>query len=941
MRTAIISLSALVAVSLALPSFNHVVHEKRDRLPLGWKQREKLQGSAVLPMRIALAQSNLEKAEEYLLEVSHPDSPNFGKHWTHEQIANKFAPSQESVDSVKQWLTSSGIASERISRSQSMGWLKFDATVEEVENLLKAEYFVYRHETGKPHVSCAKYHVPDNVTGHIDFIMPTVHFDVKIPQAVAKNVEKRAATTTAAVGVPVETHAALGIGDPTSGSLPKKGININIKGIIDELKNCNKRITPNCLRALYRFPPGVTANPKNSYGIVEYTPQAYLQSDLDLFFANFSKNQVQRTPTLASIDGGIPQTTNKGFAFNGESDLDLEYAMALINPQKTTLYQVGDQVEGASFNDFLDALDGSYCAGDDPFQDATYPDPFNVGDPGSYQGPKNCGGFSATKVISTSYGYNEADLTAAYEQRQCNEYMKLGLAGTSFLYSSGDYGVAGNRGRCIDPVTKEYNDGSSGIFNPGFPSTCPYVTAVGATQIKPGASVTEPEEACETVIYSGGGFSNVFPLPSYQASAVKSFFANNALPYGADRFNNSQQTRGFPDISANGANYVVAVVGNFSLVYGTSASSPVVGSILTLINEARFAAGKGSIGFINPTLYANPGTLNDITTGGNQGCGTPGFSAVAGWDPVTGLGTPNFPNLNLSRRFASEAVQTQPESEAKDDDSSIAASSEVQAAEEQTFDEPSIKRKDPGTIGEAASSAAKNTAESIKDTVIGAVTGSVPASEAKQSGAPEAASDEGNDTVYVGNLFFDVREEEIRKEFEKIGRVTSVKLIYDNRGLSKGFGYVSYNTTAEAAKAVEHFNMKTFEGRRMAVQPAFQKAPKRKESPSGPTRTLFIGNISFDMTDKELADLFRDVKGVVDVRVAIDRRTGQPRGFAHADFVDIETAKAGREYLFQKVVCGRPLRVDYSLSTSRRMNNWNNASEQGNPKEHTAGLEET
>ncbi|KAI4161597.1 MAG: hypothetical protein LQ342_004738 [Letrouitia transgressa] len=645
MRKAVISLSAFVAVSLALPSFNHVVHEKRDRLPLGWKQHKKLQDSAVLPMRIALAQSNLEKAEEYLLEVSNPDSLNFGKHWTHEQIANKFAPSQESVDSVKYWLTSSGIASERISRSQSLGWLKFDATVKEVENLLKAEYFVYRHETGKPHVSCAKYHLPDNVTRHIDFIMPTVHFDVKIPQAVAKNVEKRAATTTAAVGVPVETHAALGVGDPTSGSLPKKGININIKGIIDELKNCNKRITPNCLRALYRFPPGVTANPKNSYGIVEYTPQAYLQSDLDLFFANFSKNQVQRTPTLASIDGGIPQTTNKGFAFNGESDLDLEYAMALINPQKTTLYQVGDQIEGASFNDFLDALDGSYCAGDDPLQDATYPDPFNVGDPGSYQGPKNCGGFSATKVISTSYGYNEADLTAAYEQRQCNEYMKLGLAGTSFLYSSGDYGVAGNRGRCIDPVTKEYNDGSSGIFNPGFPSTCPYVTAVGATQIKPGASVTEPEEACETVIYSGGGFSNVFPLPSYQASAVKSFFTNNALPYGADRFNNSQQTRGFPDISANGANYVVAVVGNFSLVYGTSASSPVVGAILTLINEARFAAGKGSIGFINPTLYANPGTLNDITTGGNQGCGTPGFSAVTGWDPVTGLGTPNFPKL--------------------------------------------------------------------------------------------------------------------------------------------------------------------------------------------------------------------------------------------------------------------------------------------------------
>ncbi|KAL8902038.1 MAG: hypothetical protein Q9207_004903 [Kuettlingeria erythrocarpa] len=645
MRFSLLAVSALAAGSFALPSVDHVEHEKRDRLPPGWQYHEKLQSSEVLPMRIALTQSNLDQAEEFLMDVSHPESPNFGKHWSHEEIANKFAPSPDSVDTVKSWLVESGIAPERISRSQSLGWLKFDATVAEAETLLKTKYHLYKHSTGKPHVACSSYHLPKHITRHIDFITPTVHFDAKIPQAVAQPVEKRAPTTTAAAGHPVQTKAALGIGAPSSGSLPKKGAQINIKGLIDELKNCNQFITPNCLRALYLFPPGVTANPQNSYGIVEYTPQAYLQGDLDLFFANFSKNQVQRTPILASIDGGIPQTTMQGFQYNGESDLDLEYAMTLINPQKTTLYQVGDQVQGASFNDFLDALDASYCAGDDPVQDATYPDPYGTAEEGAYQGPKNCGGFTATKVISTSYGYNEADLTAAYEQRQCMEYMKLGLGGTSFLFSSGDNGVAGNRNVCIDPETKEYNDGSSGIFNPGFPSGCPYITSVGATQIVPGASVTQPEKACETVIYSGGGFSNVFALPSYQSAAVKSWFTNNAPPYGAERFNNSQQTRGFPDISANGANYVVAVTGQFAKVYGTSASSPVVGAILTLINEARLYAGKGSVGFINPTLYANPGTLNDITQGGNPGCGTPGFTAVSGWDPVTGLGTPNFPKL--------------------------------------------------------------------------------------------------------------------------------------------------------------------------------------------------------------------------------------------------------------------------------------------------------
>ena len=311
--------------------------------------------------------------------------------------------------------------------------------------------------------------------------------------------------------------------------------------------------------------------------------------------------------------------------------------MTLVNPVPVTLYQTGDLVEGASFNNFLDAIDGTYCTyegGDDPTQDGIYPDPFTspTGATG-YEGPENCGGFAATKVISTSYGYNEADLTAAYEQRQCNEYAKLGMQGVTILYSSGDYGVAGNGGECLN-ADGSLNSGTSGRFNPSFPGTCPFVTSVGATQIKPGASVTAPEEACETVIFSGGGFSNVFPLPSYQTTAVKSFFANHPPPYGADRFNNSQQTRGLPDVSANGANYVIAIDGTFSLVYGTSASSPTFGSVITLVNEARFDAGKGSVGFLNPTLYAHPGVLNDITSGGNQGCGTPGFTATTGWEYV-------------------------------------------------------------------------------------------------------------------------------------------------------------------------------------------------------------------------------------------------------------------------------------------------------------------
>lgn len=183
------------------------------------------------------------------------------------------------------------------------------------------------------------------------------------------------------------------------------------------------------------------------------------------------------------------------------------------------------------------------------------------------------------------------------------------------------------------------------MFNPSFPGGCPYVTSVGATQVKPNATVTQPEEAAESVIYSGGGFSNVFGVPSYQADALATYFAEHLPSYGSDRYNTSQTSRGIPDVAANGVNFVIAIDGEFSYVYGTSASSPTFGSVMTLINAARLNAGKSPVGFINPVLYANPDMMNDITEGGNEGCGTAGFTAVDGWDPVTGLGTPDFTKM--------------------------------------------------------------------------------------------------------------------------------------------------------------------------------------------------------------------------------------------------------------------------------------------------------
>lgn len=79
---------------------------------------------------------------------------------------------------------------------------------------------------------------------------------------------------------------------------------------------------------------------------------------------------------------------------------------------------------------------------------------------------------------------------------------------------------------------------------------------------------------------------------------------------------------------------------------GTSVSAAVFAALLTRINEERLAAGKKStVGFADPVLYAHPEVLRDVIERNNSACGSGGFIAAEGWDPVTGLGTPDYPAM--------------------------------------------------------------------------------------------------------------------------------------------------------------------------------------------------------------------------------------------------------------------------------------------------------
>lgn len=613
--------------------YSYTLAQKRSDVPSGWSHVGKHNPSSVLPLRFGLTQSNIENIEELLLDIADPESPNYGNHWTPSRVAATFRPSEDTIRTVRNWLIRSGIDKDRIKVSHQRTWIELNATVEEAERLLQTEYNVYEHHTGMRHVACQSYHLPTHIVPHVDLVTPTIDFSAVL--------EKRDSH-----GPPIK------IGDPGFGNHPKtKGGKITPHppphGPQSQAgtANCDSQITLDCLRALYGINYTPVSPAAGRFGIVEYTPQAYVPSDIDVFSATYEPALSGKRPTLAAIDGGVVQTSQTGFNYNGESNLDLQYGMGLVGPtQPVTLYQVGDIVEGGSFNNFLDALDGSYCTyegGDDFSVDSRYPDT----NPGGYNHGPDCGTFTPTNVISTSYGYNEADLSPAYAARQCDEYAKLGLMGVTVLYSSGDNGVAGNGGTCLNADGSQSAGGS--IFNPTFPSVCPYVTSVGATQINPGSSVTDPESACQQVIFSGGGFSNRFKIPGYQKLAIGTWRVHSLPSYPPTIWNSTAGSRGYPDLSANGANYVTAVGGSFFLVYGTSASTPVVAAMITLINDARITAGKAPVGFINPTIYSTTfkDAFNDITSGNNPGCGTNGYSAVAGWDPVTGLGTPNFPKL--------------------------------------------------------------------------------------------------------------------------------------------------------------------------------------------------------------------------------------------------------------------------------------------------------
>ncbi|MBN9564654.1 MAG: hypothetical protein J0G29_00935 [Alphaproteobacteria bacterium] len=329
----------------------------------------------------------------------------------------------------------------------------------------------------------------------------------------------------------------------------------------------------------------------------------------------------------------------------GETTLDLEMITAL-NPQASTVLWY-TQREGSTHSLLVWAQSiVSNLPSVNPVA-ATPPSVWSI----SYACPESC------------YGSSQIN--------QMNQYFQmLAGQGVSIFTSSGDWG-AGFKG-----------EAGGGI--PIFPASSPYVTAVGATSLYSSGG-TPFEVVCSAadsnVITSGGGFSSVFPQPSYQQSAVFSYLDSGPGSYVSPSITSN---RAYPDIAAFGATINTIQDGQNVYECGTSASSPIVAGVFSLINQARIAVGYPAVGAVNHLLYSmyanGTSAFNDVTQGNN--CVgersyiessslsgetfalrsvpqvSPCYTATIGWDPVTGLGSINLPSSSSSRHNSLAAMES-------------------------------------------------------------------------------------------------------------------------------------------------------------------------------------------------------------------------------------------------------------------------------------------
>jgi kumamolisin len=331
--------------------------------------------------------------------------------------------------------------------------------------------------------------------------------------------------------------------------------------------------TPVQVGQLYQFPQGATASGQ-TIGIIELGG-GYRTTDLTAYFKGLGLSAPKIT--AVSVDKGKNTPGNANGA-DGEVMLDIEVSAAVAQGAKIVVYFAPNTDQG-----FIDAVSSAV-------HDTT----------------------NKPSVISISWGGPESSWTAQAMNALDAACQSAAALGITITVAAGDNGST---------------DGGTGN-NVDFPASSPHVLACGGTTLEGSGSTITSEvvwnEQANGEGATGGGVSNVFALPSWQANA------NVPAP------SSSTGGRGVPDVAGDAdpvTGYQVRVDGQNLVIGGTSAVAPLWAGLIALSNQQNGT----SAGFIQPQIYAAKAAsaFRDIVSGNNGA-----FSAGPGWDACTGLGSP-------------------------------------------------------------------------------------------------------------------------------------------------------------------------------------------------------------------------------------------------------------------------------------------------------------
>lgn len=387
--------------------------------------------------------------------------------------------------------------------------------------------------------------------------------------------------------------------------------------------------------------------PGSSLAVGEFEMETFLEKDIWLLREAYGLSRPRANVTV--VGARRPKTEPDDFSTGGEGALDLQVASVVAPKAPITWWLVSE------FD-----LDGFVLAYAVQVNDAEDP----------------------PLVHSISWGDAEALFPPVFVERLDYEIMKLVLRGITVLVASGDNGISSINSKCA--------------FVPDLLGSSPWATSVGATQPSKSSApfcstpafrgfmgpCDEPgpitcSVAAGAIITSSGYWSLYRGRPSYQDEAVQTYLrdvdcapcvtsagTDNRTELGTPCQHLSSsascalepllhRTRVSPDVALPGNSYPTMVNGSLGLFDGTSASSPALAAMISLLNAEQHRRGQPPLGFLNPWLYSvykkHPGAFTDVVVGDtgstvSELCAF-GFRAGPGWDPATGLGVPRLDAL--------------------------------------------------------------------------------------------------------------------------------------------------------------------------------------------------------------------------------------------------------------------------------------------------------